>query len=673
MSNIKLVDSLNEVNFINGWSEATKFNSEDKFVDEKGKYVDATYAERKYRLVSKRERDYSFLQRGIRGFAAALILVCTLGLVYFSQTVWKSVKKLFFKQKETVRIGVLVTTPQTLPENIDLVKKKAEQVPIIDKAEQAPIINSVHKVKQFVPSLQDLLRRIPPKDKVPDITTTQDALSSPPRKPLEKIITTTDEADQILDFPTLQSTIQDATPTETDQILDTLTIQPTLQDTPPTEDVFVVIDADKNEVNEALETPPEQKTKQRKEEFKISKEEVQKGIAISKDTISEIQACMKLILARKEKDGIKFYSSRKDHRVFALENAPGLIFKMKVKNYVPKFSWDDSIKARYKKMINAQTVIRTHELGLLVVPKAKLFSVKADGKKYDIIAEEKLDITPLESVQEQYFDEYGASLNETIRQLALFICKTGYSDVEWRNNPIINNCVDEHGNRKIALIDIEESIEEKDCVNVGLFGVSRRRTGLVHLVNEEQGEIIEKVAKENGVEEIFIGEDPYVARKRVLDENRKLKEFYARKGIVKGDEQIQVDIDSLGLDLEESAKIRIVVKDENRKPIMDGQSYKYREKVITLRRVAEDLIQELNQLIQKKDAQESAKGKRDIFVNVTKGRMSAYTNLGLHEDEPVIAGEEKEKWLDLIIKALIEEGHIFKLISTSSRGYHIQA
>ena len=51
-------------------------------------------------------------------------------------------------------------------------------------------------------------------------------------------------------------------------------------------------------------------------------------------------------------------------------------------------------------MLYAQTVIRTHKLGLLVIPHAKLFTVNVKGKKQEILAEEKMDINPYESAQE---------------------------------------------------------------------------------------------------------------------------------------------------------------------------------------------------------------------------------------------------------------------------------
>ncbi len=271
------------------------------------------------------------------------------------------------------------------------------------------------------------------------------------------------------------------------------------------------------------------------EDYNISKAELQQGISISGEIISKIQICMENILQRKEEGNIKFYNSQWTQRVFELDTDPGLIFKMDA--YA--INKDSPLNNRYQNMIYAQTVIRTHQLGLLIIPHAKLFTVDLGDEKHEIIAEQKMNINPHESAQEEYFLDYADSLNETIPQLALFICKTGYSDVEWRNNPILNNSFDGK-DRKIALIDLEEMKSATD----GLFGGAFGRRGLVECVNEEQGEVVKTIAEENGISTSFF-ESAYSQRKKELEDGRKLKEYYRKKEIIKGNEQIKIDENAL--------------------------------------------------------------------------------------------------------------------------------
>lgn len=287
---------------------------------------------------------------------------------------------------------------------------------------------------------------------------------------------------------------------------------------------------------QATHTACSQKPKKSKEDYNINEKELQQEVSISEETISKIQTCMKNILQYKEEGSVKLYKSQGNHRVFELDTTPGLIFKMKASKNCHIIGRDNSMKARYKTMINAQTIVRTHQLELLVIPNAKLFSVNVEGEEHEIIAEQKVDINQHESAQEQYFQDYANSLNKTIRQLAVFICKTGYSDVEWRNIPILNNSLDVNGNRKIALIDIEEM----DSQTTGLFGGGFWRRGLVRCVNEEQGKIVETIAEQNGVSTSSFA-DAYDLRKEELEEGHRLKKYYATKNIVAGDEPIQID------------------------------------------------------------------------------------------------------------------------------------
>jgi hypothetical protein len=400
----------------------------------------------------------------------------------------------------------------------------------------------------------------------------------------------------------------------------------------------------------------------RVKDYSIDEKELRKGISISSETVVKIQTCMKNILNRKDEDGVKFYNSQRTHRVFSLETEPGLIFKMTVYKNRHTLDKNDSMKVRYQTMINAQTVLRTHQLGLLVLPHAKMITVAADGEEYDIIAKQKLDINHSEGAQEKLFEEYAGSLNETIRQLAVFICKTGYSDVEWRNNPLVNNNVD--GERKIALIDIEEMTSKK----IGLFGGGFGRTGLVGLVTEEQGKIVESVAKQNGVNTASFANAKYglrtpsfahaqSKRKIILEDARLLKEFYAKKNIVRGDELIQVDEKAL-------------------------EFSDYPDKAENLKQLMHSLIKEINDKISKSSSEDSTKRRRYIHINVNEETFyGPHRNLiepGEDSHKTAIAFKTAQEYyaatfLGYLVKKLQELGVIYNLVTHNRHGYFLQA
>lgn len=331
------------------------------------------------------------------------------------------------------------------------------------------------------------------------------------------------------------------------------------------------------------------------EEAQRSRKELEAGIAISEKEISEIQPIIAEILKGKTPAGVTRYTCNQTNHVFSLKKYPGLIFKM------------GNTKARYKKMIEAQTVIRTESLGLLKLPHAKLI--------YGIIAEEKFNFNPRTSAQEELFEEGGAALDKTIEQLARFICKTGFSDVEWRNIPIVDK-------NKIALIDVEEMSDAA----TGLFGGyvnCGSRTGLVRLVNEAQGKIVLDVAQkfEINTKKFQWGFD---RRKADIKESQEIKAFHKKHGR-NGNEPLVVDIESLGLDQK-------------------------------LKEGAKGVVQAINAQMQAKDPRDSVKEKRKVQIGYSSQKLALSVNSYTQ-----------------ILKALEAKGYIFKWQEDGSYDFKVQA
>lgn len=508
MNRFEIIDDVNNIKLSSDWTDSAKFNSKGRAVGENGNSITSSYKGKQYRLISKKERDFTTAERIGRGFLGVVATVFTLGIA----VLFKSVRNLFTQEKMKIRFGV--------------------------------------------------------------------------------------------------------------------------------------------------------------SEHSISEKELQSGVVVSEETTLKIQTCMKNILQRKEEGGVKLYNSQGNHRVFSLDTAPEYIFKMKAYKSCITMGRDDTMKARYQTMINAQVVCQTHQLGLLIIPNAKLFTVEADGEEYEIIAEKKLDLNPSESAQEQYFEEYASSLNETIRQLAVFICKTGYSDVEWRNNPVLNDAPDKFGSRKIGLIDIEEM----DSKITGLFGGGLGRRGLVRCVNEEQGKIVESVAKENGVSTSSFA-SVYARRKKEIDQGDKLKQHYVKHNIVTGSEPLQVDVSALGLDLTEEAEIEEIVRDESGKVVLKDDDCVYQTRKIKFEEVVEGVVKEINKSIQEKPETDSVKGKRYFVLSVNRGLLYSYNQLGLHTGNSYISDEdyENKRWVRRIINALVEKEYLFNLEKVNGHGYFIQA
>src|SRR5690606_29096558 len=107
-----------------------------------------------------------------------------------------------------------------------------------------------------------------------------------------------------------------------------------------------------------------------------------------------------------------------------------------------------------------------------------------------------------------------------------------------------------------ALIDLEHM---KSAVN-GFIGDINSSRGLINCVSAEQIDIVIEEACKQGV--AITDEQAQEAKARRLkdlESDKQLLAFYTRNGIATGKEQIQVNLDSLGLDLTETAKIRVPV------------------------------------------------------------------------------------------------------------------
>ena len=208
------------------------------------------------------------------------------------------------------------------------------------------------------------------------------------------------------------------------------------------------------------------------------------------------------IFNRDEINGIKHHKMEGDNYIFELDIAPGFVFKMANSNRLTEL--------RYKNMILAETIVRTHNLGLLIIPRAKKIELEVDFNNFLLtgelpvcIVEEKINFSPHTASQKALFHKSEDTLKEAIYQLAVFICKTGYDDVEWRNNPIIidNNM---KADRKFALIDIEHLHEPA----MGLFGNSKwERTGLIGCTPITYHEMIRGIARDHGIG--YVGDDIY--------------------------------------------------------------------------------------------------------------------------------------------------------------------
>lgn len=398
------------------------------------------------------------------------------------------------------------------------------------------------------------------------------------------------------------------------------------------------------------------------------KQKLEKGVNVSEDTAAKIQSLIPKILTREKDEELQWLSTG-NNLVFKLAQQPQLVFKIAPPNHPHR---NDKTHSRFENMVKAKKVCMANELDLLIIPHAKKLTVNAEGSNHVFIIEECLDINPNESAHEEFYHKYSTELNETARQLATFVAKTGFKDVTWRNIPIINEAQEFHGSRHVALIDLEHIGSNVD----GFIGdLVNGSCGLIHCVSEAQIDIVIAEARKQRV--AITDEQARHAkthRLQELESNKKLCTHHEINGIVTGKELIQVDLDSLGLDLTEKGQISVPARDQKGKIILEGGDIRFEKQTITLRNVTEDVIAEMNKLIQNSSDQASTKGKRYFYLNTNQHPISTYNLLGLPTDKSFFTEEEKKQlWLDRIVTALADKGYIFKSDKVNAVGYNIQA
>ena len=383
-----------------------------------------------------------------------------------------------------------------------------------------------------------------------------------------------------------------------------------------------------------------------------SKDLFSSNLNVPEEATLKVYSLIEKILKTEECNEIKLLSNAGN--ILKLNKYAHLVFKFAKFGNSPSTN-NESINSRFKNMIKAKKVCLINNLDLLIVPQA--IKTTLCSKDFPCIIEEAFDFPNNESANEKDYETHSKSLNETMRQLAVFVAKTGFNDVTWRNVPIVNEREDFLGPRRVALIDLEHMIDAES----GFMGSNNGSCGLIRCcTSEEQIDIVIKEARKQNV---GISEEDLQSAKKLrlkeLESNKKIIVVYKKNNIITGKEPINVDLDSLGLDLSEKAQDEFCFED---KP-----------QIFTLRKATEDLIKEINRLIQQASDEASPKCKRTVFLNTDIAPFNLYNRLGCPNYFSASVKELKKTWINQIITALIDKEYIVKLNEVNEYGYLIQA
>lgn len=348
-------------------------------------------------------------------------------------------------------------------------------------------------------------------------------------------------------------------------------------------------------------------------------------------------------LFNKSYNGMNIYKTRGDRIVFDLKGIDNYIFKISNEH--------KTMKNRFKRTAYCDYICDVYNFNLLIIPRMYFFKINCNSDVFEVIIEEKIQVNTNPNVQEYYFDLYSADINEAIKQLALFICKTKFEDVDWRNIPLINVNKDKLNNIKIALIDLEDF----GSVENGIFGKYGSR-GLMKCVNIEQCKIIYDIISKNN---ISLKKYDIILEERMMEINNHnhIKNFYLQNNITKGYEKIHIkDIDKFIDIFREYLHIKYpnyIINLELDKIIINIVEY--------LNNHINDHINDYNDTF--------IRHKRQIYVDANRGTMLEY-NLILLDEESY---SDNTSILYMILLFMKKMRYIYSVHKYGSYVYIVQA
>lgn len=370
------------------------------------------------------------------------------------------------------------------------------------------------------------------------------------------------------------------------------------------------------------------------------RQELEKGITITDAIIDKIKELILEIACTQDNQEIQWLS-KLNNKVFKLLMGPNLVFKMTDDgNILRKGKWiggaHAKIELRFANMIKGMEVCLENHLDLLKIPHAKKLEIEVTNSKipnlngkYKFIVEESLNFDSNQDTQDKLF-QYSKPLDATVKQLVIFIAKTGFSDVARRNIPILNNESGYQGPPHVGLIDIEEM---ENSVN-GLIG---ERCGLIGCVPEEQIDMVIKEARRQGVN-LSEGDalQAKETRLQMLTTEKAQRLFYEQKGIVIGNEPIQVKEHDLDFSSQE------------------------------LKEFALEVIKEINSQLEQSSPKDSLKSRRQITIK-TDNASRFYRKDATLVDEKVQWTTQTERrnatYLGCVMTKLEELGIVYQLIA----------
>ena len=203
--------------------------------------------------------------------------------------------------------------------------------------------------------------------------------------------------------------------------------------------------------------------------------------------------------------------------IFALQTQHNIVFKI-----------GKDVQDRWQHVKRGASVCQTQGLDLLVLPCQSLLEMFINDVDRFVIAEERLPLSHDFIVQANLYSYLGPRLNPALEQLVIFIIRTGFRDIDFRNIPILDRNLRTETTPQIVLVDLENCAPpivgaNNDAIyESAFFGNGGLTRGLLRCVTPANFESIRIAAKSEQVVLELIGayEDTVNQRALELEEKR---------------------------------------------------------------------------------------------------------------------------------------------------------
>lgn len=367
---------------------------------------------------------------------------------------------------------------------------------------------------------------------------------------------------------------------------------------------------------------------------------LEEGVDVSRETLEKISSLTIEQLENPNEHELIVHVGYGPKYIFSFKSDPHLIFTF----------WGSSRNGRrhspaelyFKNMIKAEKACLMHQLDLLIIPRGKIVEVNG----HSFIVQKLTPVDSSEKTQEHLYKTL-SHLDETVRQLALFIIKTGFNGTHVRKMPIIDQAPEFVGNRRVALMDLELM----DGPEEGIYGYNNYAGLLYFFYSEAQ---VDSVLREAERHEIFYKTFASKELKNeilaCIEKRKKRDQFHVDHGIVANPLKPFTMTAFSELDLQEQGQYTSNGKTET----------------ITLGEVAQKVIDTMNQQLAESSDQDSLYRRRNLSLDFRQEPLKSYAQICNSENTNL-------QWIERILEVLKEKGSIFDICKEPNGHYKIHS